>query len=294
MIPQGIGVALITPFTRDGEIDVASLEKLTDKLCQEADFLAPLGTTAETPTLTEEECDKILDTVFSVNAGRLPVVVGCGGNNTAAVIRKIVYLERKYRPNAFFSVSPYYNKPSQTGIERHYLEIASRINTPLILYDVPARTGRPIAPETTAKLAKSASNIVGLKDASGSMEHANALCLLLDTSSFTLISGDDKFAFLHKKLGYKAVISVAANAAAPLMKRLWTAAESSNLYQTFRDDYQHFLEFSDLIFEQGSPSGIKHALKAMGMCESNVRMPLSEISPELGVRIENVLGKMRV
>lgn len=285
-------MAMATPFTRSGELDISGLRKLTEKLCNETDFLVPLGTTGETPTLGADECDKVLDVVFDVNSGKLPVVVGCGGNNTAVVAQRMVYLEKKYRPQAFLSVSPYYNKPNQSGIELHYRTLALQVQTPILLYDVPGRTGRGLAPKTVAQLAESLPNIVGLKDASGSLEQANELCLLTDTSKFLLVSGDDKFAFAHQKLGYRAVISVAANVVGRYMKKLWNLSKSSNLFQDQQHGYRAFVEFCDLIFEQGSPAGIKYALKTTGVCEPFVRPPLTQISDDLGRKIEASLKKM--
>ena len=289
---EGVGVAMVTPFTPKGELDTAGLERITEKLCQEVDFLVPLGTTGETPTLTAEECEKVLDTVFAVNAGRLPIVVGCGGNNTAVVAQRMAYLENKYRPQAFLSVSPYYNKPNQTGIELHYQTLARQTKTPIMLYDVPGRTGRGVSAKTVAKLAGSVPNIMGLKDASGSLEQANELCLLTVSAQFLLASGDDKYAFAHQKLGYRAVISVAANVVGAEMKELWDLSRASNLFQKEQERYRAFVEFCDLIFEQGSPAGVKYALKAKGVCDASVRMPLTEISDELCQKIDISLQKM--
>jgi 4-hydroxy-tetrahydrodipicolinate synthase len=291
MILEGIGVAMVTPFTRDGAPDVKALEILTERLCRTVDFLVPLGTTGETPTLSRDEADTILEVVGATNGGRLPLVVGCGGNHTSAVAERMLYLEKRFAPAAFLSVSPYYNKPTQEGIYRHYSTLADRVNTPIVLYDVPGRTGRGMSPETVERLARRP-NIVGLKDASGSLEQANELCLRLGGGEFALISGDDKYAFAHKQLGYRAVISVAANVLGSMMKKLWNSVGSTSLFQENKEQYRKFIYFSELIFEEGSPAGIKSALEYLNICTSTVRLPLVGISDTLSQRISELLKEI--
>jgi len=276
---RGTGVALITPFDADNQIDFPSLERLVHyQVDNGVDYLVVLGTTGETATLTTQEKAEVRSCVLRANAGRLPVVLGIGGNSTQAVVEEIRATDLSGF-KAVLSVSPYYNKPSQEGIYRHFKEVSSASDLPVIIYNVPPRTGSNILPETTLRLARDFDNIIAVKEASGDFEQA--LDLLRDKpADFMIISGEDKLALPLVLAGGAGVISVIGQGLPKEfseMIRLGLDGRSKEAFEVF---YQ-VLDSIDLIFEEGNPSGIKCLLNILEISSDSVRLPLVPASEDL-------------
>jgi 4-hydroxy-tetrahydrodipicolinate synthase len=276
---RGAGVALITPFTADLQLDFESLGKLVDNQIENhMDFLVVLGTTAETATLSFNEKQSLINFVVSRAAGRVPVMVGVGGNSTSDVIEKLNTFQLG-KADGILSVVPYYNKPSQEGIYRHFMAIAEASPLPVILYNVPGRTGISMNAETTLRLAHDAKNIVGTKEASGNFaEIINILKNKPDT--FSVISGDDGLMVPITSIGGEGVISVAANLIPRLISSMTHYALNGdfNNAATIQLDIQKLIE--DL-FAEGNPSGVKAAMHSQGLIENQVRLPLVPASEKL-------------
>lgn len=276
---RGTGVALITPFDDDNQIDFPSLERLVHyQIDNGVDYLVVLGTTGETATLTTREKAEVRSCVLKANAGRLPVVLGIGGNNTQAVVEELRATDLSGF-KAVLSVSPYYNKPSQEGIYRHFQEVSGASDLPVIIYNVPPRTGSNILPETTLRLARDFDNIIAVKEASGDFEQA--LDLLRDKpADFMIISGEDKLALPLVLAGGAGVISVIGQGLPKEfseMIRLGLDGRSKEAFEVF---YQ-VLDSIDLIFEEGNPSGIKCLLNILEISSNSVRLPLVPASEDL-------------
>lgn len=276
---RGTGVALITPFDDDNQIDFPSLERLVHyQIDNGVDYLVVLGTTGETATLTTREKAEVRSCVLKANAGRLPVVLGIGGNNTQAVVEELRATDLSGF-KAVLSVSPYYNKPSQEGIYRHFQEVSGASDLPVIIYNVPPRTGSNILPETTLRLARDFDNIIAVKEASGDFEQA--LDLLRDKpADFMIISGEDKLALPLVLAGGAGVISVIGQGLPKEfseMIRLGLDGRSKEAFEVF---YQ-VLDSIDLIFEEGNPSGIKCLLNILEISSDSVRLPLVPASEDL-------------
>ncbi len=275
----GLGVAIVTPFTSDGEVDYPALRRLVRFVTDGGvDYIVVMGTTGETPTLTREEKSLVLSTVKEENGGRLPLVVGIGGNSTAGVIRMIGECDLR-GVDAILSVVPYYNRPAQRGIYAHYAAIAAATDLPIILYNVPSRTGVNMLPETTLALARDFENIVAIKEASGNIEQIKEL-INHRPEGFNIISGDDSLALPVIEAGGEGVISVAAN------------AFPSHFAQMLKHGFEGRKEQSDMmwnevramvkmLFAEGNPPGVKAALTAKGVIDNNLRLPLVPVSPEL-------------
>jgi 4-hydroxy-tetrahydrodipicolinate synthase len=284
---HGTGVALITPFQQDLSVDEAGLRTLVQSVISGGvDFLVPLGTTGESVTLDEAECDRIIRIVQEENAqAKLPILVGCGGNDT----RKVLKLQHKYesthKPDGFLSVTPYYNKPSQEGLYRHYKALAEGTQLPIVLYNVPGRTGINLLPETVIRLATECSNIVAIKEASGNIEQG-AEIVRRKPENFTVLSGDDTLVVPQISVGYEGCISVAANAHPQIFSSIVKNARQGNFTQAAQD-YRQLLPWMQLNFKEGNPVGIKASLSLSGICGPFVRLPLVEASQEL----INALGK---
>lgn len=276
---RGTGVALITPFDDDNQIDFPSLERLVHyQVDNGVDYLVVLGTTGETATLTTREKAEVRSCVLKANAGRLPVVLGIGGNNTQAVVEELRATDLSGF-KAVLSVSPYYNKPSQEGIYRHFQEVSRASDLPVIIYNVPPRTGSNILPGTTLRLARDFDNIIAVKEASGDFEQA--LDLLRDKpADFMIISGEDKLALPLVLAGGAGVISVIGQGLPKEfseMIRLGLDGRSKEAFEVF---YQ-VLDSIDLIFEEGNPSGIKCLLNILEISSDSVRLPLVPVSEDL-------------
>lgn len=281
---------MVTPFRPDGSIDFDSYKKLIERIIQHADFLVPLGTTGEAPALSGEEKKKIFEFTIEVNNGRLPVVAGIGGNNTAEVIR---FME-DFNPEGFsaiLSVSPYYNKPSQEGIYQHYYKLAEQAPLPLLIYNVPARTGSNVQAGTTLRLAEHP-NIIGVKEASGDFEQCMKIIRNMP-ADFLFLSGDDAVALPIIAIGGHGLISVIGNA---FPKETTDMVHSClrNDYETARKLNDKLMEIVPLLFEEGSPAGIKEVLEALKLCSNTLRLPLVSVSASLSRKIKQAVNTFRV
>ena len=276
---KGTGVALITPFDDDNQIDFPSLERLVHyQVDNGVDYLVVLGTTGETATLTTQEKAEVRSCVLKANAGRLPVVLGIGGNNTQAVVEELRTTDLSGF-KAVLSVSPYYNKPSQEGIYRHFQEVSRASDLPVIIYNVPPRTGSNILPETTLRLARDFDNIIAVKEASGDFEQA--LDLLRDKpAEFMIISGEDKLALPLVLAGGAGVISVIGQGLPKEFSEMIRLGLNGRSKEAFEVFYQ-VLDSMDLIFEEGNPSGIKCLLNILEISSDKVRLPLVPASDDL-------------
>lgn len=280
---KGTGVALVTPFQRDGSVDYAALEKLTHHVIKGGvDFLVALGTTAETPTLTIQEKTDILSAVIKYNDGQLPVVCGVGGNNTSETVEHLKTLDIR-GVDAILSVAPYYNRPSQEGMYQHFKAIAEATNKPIILYNVPGRTGSNILPATAIRLAKDFTNVIAIKEASGNM--VQIMELIHDKpDNFTVLSGDDNLALAQMAVGMEGIISVAANCFTKEMTDVINLAIVGK-FDKARKIFYKILPGIDLLFAEGNPAGVKCVLKNMSICEEQLRLPLVPVSEATAKKI---------
>lgn len=272
---KGTGVALITPFNQNGEIDFSALEKLVQhQVINGTNYLVIMGTTGESPTISSSEKSAIIDCIKVTNNNKLPLVLGIGGNNTPDVVEQI----KKQNLDGFtaiLSVSPYYNKPNQKGIEYHYNAIADAAPLPIILYNVPGRTGSNISVETTLKLAEHP-NILGTKEASGNFIQCMDI-IKNKPNNFSVISGDDAYTLPFITLGMDGVISVICNAFPKEFSKMVAFALEDKISEARKIHYQ-LLDAMNLIFADGSPGGIKELLKALNICETKVRLPLFNVN----------------
>ena len=269
---KGLGIALVTPFTQEGEVDYTALSRLIDyQLANGADFLCILATTGETPTLTAEEKAKIKQMVIEKAGDKVPVLMGCGGNNTAEVVRELK--EADFAGiDGILSVCPYYNKPSQEGLYQHFKAIAAASPLPVVLYNVPGRTGVNLKAETTVRLAKDCPNIVAIKEASGSLEQVDEI-IKNKPDSFDVISGDDALTFPMIACGAAGVISVIGNALPKEFSRM-IRLEMKGGIDAARKIHHRFTDLFNLLFVDGNPAGVKAMLHEMGMIENVLRLPL--------------------
>ena len=269
---KGMGVALITPFRSDKTIDFDALARLLEyQINNGTDYLVVLGTTAETPALTPDEKRQVREFVAERVAGRIPLVIGIGGNNTAAVVNELQTTDLSAY-SAVLSVVPYYNKPSQEGIYRHYEAIATASPLPVILYNVPGRTGVNMSADTTLRLARDFHNIIGVKEASGNITQMDDI-IKRKPEEFMVISGDDGITFPLITLGAVGVISVIGNAFPKEFSRMVRLALSGD-YQRALTIHHRFTELFSLLFVDGNPAGVKCLLHAMGYIENELRLPL--------------------
>lgn len=285
---RGTGVALVTPFTADYQVDTQALQRLVSFVSPHVEYLVVLGTTGETATLTKAEKDQVLETVQAANTRRLPIVLGIGGNNTAEVVHTLRSTSLR-GIEAVLSVSPYYNKPSQEGIYQHYLALAEASDVPIILYNVPGRTGSNLTAETTLRLAQHP-NIIGIKEASGNMEQCMAIASG-KPADFLLISGDDVLTLPLISLGAVGAISVLANALPDTFGTMVHQGLAGNYAASAQALFQ-LLGLNPLMYEEGNPAGIKAALAAQGIGTDRVRLPLTEASEELQAKIRAELQKL--
>lgn len=284
---KGTGVALVTPFHKDGSIDFKAFKKLIEKCIDgKVEYLVPLGTTGESVTLTKNEKCAILDFVVEINNKRLPVVLGLGGNNTQEILTSM----EEYDFNgidAILSVSPYYNRPSQRGIFQHYKMIANESPIPMILYNVPSRTGSNIDADTTLQLAHEVKNIVGIKEASGNLEKVMKI-IAKRPKDFLVISGDDMLTLPVIACGGDGVISVVANAFSKDFSEMVRLALSGN-YDKARKIHYKLHDITHAIFVDGNPSGIKGLLSVMDVCAETVRLPLTSVNKAVMNRFESII-----
>ena len=269
---KGLGIALITPFTKDGQVDYTALRRLLDyQLSNGIDFLCVLGTTAETPTLTAEEKQNVIDLVKDKVQGKLPILLGMGGNNTAAVIEQVKTTDFK-GIDGILSVCPYYNKPSQEGLYQHFKAIAEASPVPVVLYNVPGRVGVNMTAETTLRLANDCENIVAIKEASGNFTQIDDI-IKNKPADFDVLSGDDGITFPLITLGAAGVISVIGNALPKEFSRMVRLALNGD-YNNALTIHHKFTELFKLLFVDGNPAGVKAMLNSMGLIENELRLPL--------------------
>ncbi len=283
----GTGVAIVTPFRTDGSIDFKSLGKLLEHLIRNGvNYLVPLGTTGESVTLSKDEKKAIVNFVTDTVNCRVPVVVGIGGSNTQEIIDTVAHFDFN-NVDGLLSVSPYYNKPSQQGIFAHFKSIAEVSPVPVIIYNVPGRTGSNISAETTVKLAKEVKNIVAVKEASGNL--AQVMQIIRDKpKDFQVISGDDMLTLPMMAMGATGVISVIANACPKQFTDMVNHALEGHFDKASGIHYK-LLELMIALFEEGSPSGVKCALESIKITQHNVRLPLVAVSDTLRKRIEALM-----
>ena len=272
---KGLGIALVTPFTKEGLVDFTALRRLLDyQLSNGIDFICLLGTTAETPTLSAEERQQVKDRVGEKVNGQVPMLMGCGGSNTAAVVEHIQAGDFK-GIEGILSVCPYYNKPSQEGLYQHFKAIAAAAatrNLSVVLYNVPGRVGVNMTAETTLRLANECENIVAIKEASGNFTQIDDI-IKNKPKNFDVISGDDGITFPLITLGAVGVISVIGNALPKEFSRMVRLALNGD-YQNALTIHHKFTELFKLLFVDGNPAGVKAMLNAMGLIENELRLPL--------------------
>jgi len=284
---QGTGVALVTPFTKDGAIDYPALAKLVEHVIEnKVDFLVALGTTAETPTLSTEEKQAVLRFIIQQNNKRVPLVCGAGGNNTAAVIQQLQTWDWN-GVDGLLSVVPYYNKPTQEGIYQHFKAIASATPLPIILYNVPGRTVTNMLPATTLRLAHEFKHIVAVKEASGNM----AQCMELvqgAPADFAVLSGDDDLVLPQMAIGMHGVISVAANCFTKDFSQMVLLARQGQ-FEAAKGLHYRLLKGINLLFAEGNPAGVKCVLQEMGIVQDTLRLPLVNVSAATQTQIQDYL-----
>jgi len=287
-----MGVALITPFKSDESIDYDALARLVEHLIKGGtDYLAVCATTAETPTLTDQEKEDITNFVIQKVAGRLPIVLGFGGNNTKAIVEKLHSADFS-GIDAILSVTPYYNKPSQEGLYQHFSAIAKASPRPVVLYNVPGRTGVNMSAETTLRLAKEFPNICAIKEASGNFPQIDEI-IKNKPKDFMVISGDDGITFPLITLGAVGVISVIGNAFPREFSRMVRLALQGD-YDNARQIHQHFNELIQLLFVEGNPAGVKSMLAVMGFIENKLRLPLVPNTIKTYEKIRIVLNELNI
>ena len=286
---HGLGVALVTPFTENGAVDFAAVAKIVDNLIEGGvDYILVLGTTGETPTLSADERKALIRFVRDRVAGRVELMVGIGGNCTHDVIKTLrTWNLSGY--DAVLSVNPYYNKPNQEGLYQHFKAVAEASPLPVMLYNIPSRTGVNMAPETIARLAKDCNNIIGVKEASGNLEQMEQI-KALTPSDFLLISGDDGLTVEVIKRGGIGVISVLANAYPAETKEVVDLAALGNIEEA-EEKLKALDGIISALFEEGNPVGVKTALHLKGLCSNTMRLPLVSGSEALQAKLKNLIAE---
>lgn len=278
---KGAGVALVTPFTEDRSIDFPALRRLVqEQISGGTNYLVVQGTTGESPTLNSEEKKQVLETVLEVNNGALPIVYGAGGNNTLSVIEAFKNIPKGV--DGILSVAPYYNKPTQAGYIAHYKALADATDLPIILYNVPGRTGSNVLAETTLELAE-IKNIVAMKEASGNMEQIMEI-IRSKPEGFLVLSGDDAITLPLIAAGADGVISVVANSFPAQFSQMVTSALNGD-FETARRLHYDLLPVTKLLFAEGNPGGVKIALEELGWMKPHMRLPLVPVSDALKAKI---------
>ncbi len=285
----GLGTALITPFTQNGEVDYKALKQQVEfQIENGVNYLVALGTTSESVTLSRQEREKVVQTILETNNNRCPVVVGVGGYNTAEIIKTIRELPKEV--HAVLSVTPYYNRPSQEGLYQHYREIALSCEKPIILYNVPSRTSVNLLSQTTLRLAYDFSNIVAVKEASGVMSQIMEI-IRQKPQKFQVLSGDDAIAFPLMTAGANGLISVIGNAFPQQMSDLIQKSLEGD-YQTARKIHYQLLPLIMAIFEDGNPAGVKKLMSLQGRIINKLRLPLVPVNQTVAEKIETLLKQL--
>ncbi|WP_295655367.1 4-hydroxy-tetrahydrodipicolinate synthase [uncultured Mucilaginibacter sp.] len=286
----GTGVAMVTPFHADGAVDFGGLEAVINHIIGGGvEYLVILGTTGESATLSKQEKQDVWKKTVEFTRGRVPLVAGIGSNNTYELLKSIEEFDTNGY-DAILSVSPFYNKPTQEGIYRHYKAVAENSPLPIILYNVPSRTGSMVSAETTVRLAHDFKNIIATKEASGSFEQFNQI-MRDKPEEFMLISGDDPVTLPMVAMGASGVISVIGNAIPKAFSDMVRLCLKGN-YEAARPLNYGMIEFTRLMFAEGSPAGVKYALKHLGICGDTVRLPLANISSLAEAKIVTELQKI--
>lgn len=287
ILPRGTGIALVTPFDSKGRPDRKGLQRLVDHVVQSGvEFIVALGTTAETPTLSKEDRIEVLEMVKESLAGRKPLWCGMGGNDTRELLEQKAAFDL-HGVDALLSVTPYYNRPSQAGLYAHYRELALSTDKPIVLYNVPARTGCSLSSETTLRLAHDFKNIVATKEASGDWLQIMEI-MRSKPNSFKVYSGDDAISLPLLSLGLDGVVSVVGNAWPQAFGQMVRYALSGNYPDARRLHYQ-LLPLMTAVFREGSPAGIKFILQNMGICEDHLRLPLVSVSINLQTELRDLM-----
>jgi len=281
----GTGVALVTPFKKDFSVDTEALKRIVNFVIEGGvEYLVVLGTTAESATLTKEEKELVIETVKTANAGRLPLVLGVGGNNTMDVVEELQ--TRDFTGFAgILSVSPYYNKPTQEGIYQHFKKIAEASPLPIILYNVPGRTASNMLPSTVVRLAKDFKNVIGVKEAAGDIVQAMKL-IQHAPKDFLVISGDDMITLPMVLAGGAGVISVIGEGFPKEFSEMVRLGLQRKVNEAYELHYK-LADSIDMIFEQGNPAGIKEIFKSKGLSENTVRLPLVNVDDNLAKRLDD-------
>ena len=289
---KGLGIALVTPFNADGSVDYKSLIRLVEyQLDNGADFLCILATTGETPTLTADEKQRIKETIVSLVGGRVPILMGCGGNNTAAIIEELQ--TRDFQGiDGILSVCPYYNKPSQEGLYQHFKAIANATKLPVVLYNVPGRTGVNMTAATTVRLATDCKNIVAIKEASGNLEQVDEI-IKNKPNTFDVISGDDALTFPMVSCGAVGVISVIGNALPKEFSKM-IRLQMRGEYDPARKIHHRFTDLFSLLFVDGNPAGVKAMLSEMGFIQNVLRLPLVPTRISTLQRMSEIMKELKI
>ena len=289
---KGLGIALITPFCEDGSVDYDSLKRLVQyQLDNGADFFCILATTGETPTLTADEKSKIKNLVVDIVQARVPILMGCGGYNTLAVVEGLKTGDFK-GIDGILSVCPYYNKPSQEGLYQHFKAIAAATELPVVLYNVPGRTGVNMTAETTVRLARDCKNIVAIKEASGKLEQVDEI-IKNKPRDFDVISGDDALTFPMVSCGAVGVISVIGNALPKEFSKM-IRLQMRGEYDPARKIHHRFIDLFSLLFVDGNPAGVKAMLHEMGFIQNKLRLPLVPMQIKNMQRMSEILKELKI
>ena len=289
---RGLGIALITPFTEDGAVDYESLSRLIDyQLDNGADFLCILATTGETPCLSLAERAQIKSAIVRQVDGRVPILMGCGGNNTAAVVEELKNGDFS-RIDGILSLCPYYNKPSQQALYQHFKAIAAATELPVVLYNVPGRTGINLKAETTCRLARDCKNIVAIKEASGSLEQVDEI-IKYKPNDFEVISGDDALTFPMIACGAVGVISVIGNALPKEFSRM-IRLEFNGEFEAAQKIHHKFTDLYSLLFVDGNPAGVKALLTEMGFIKNQLRLPLVPTRVTTLQKISSIIKELKL
>ena len=289
---KGLGIALITPFQEDGSVDYDALKRLVQyQLDNGADFFCILATTGETPTLTSEEKLTIKNLIVDIVQARVPILMGCGGNNTVAVVNELRTADLK-GIDGILSVCPYYNKPSQEGLYQHFKAIAAATELPVVLYNVPGRTGVNLKAETTVRLARDCQNIVAIKEASGNLEQVDEI-IKNKPRDFDVISGDDSLTFPMVSCGAVGVISVIGNALPREFSKM-IRLQMRGEYDPARIIHHRFTDLFSLLFVDGNPAGVKAMLSEMGFIKNVLRLPLVPMRIKNMQRMSEILKELKI
>lgn len=284
---KGTGVAMVTPFKKDGAVDVPALKKLTDHLLDGGvDYLVVMGTTGETSVMDKEDRKLVLETVMATNGGRKPVVVGIGGNNTLDLCAQLDRMDTA-GISGILSVTPYYSKPTQNGMFEHYRALSEHSKLPIILYNVPGRAGVNLLPDTVMRIAFDCRNVIGIKEASGNMEQIMTI-IKERPKDFLVISGDDAITMPLIAAGADGVISVVGNAFPSEWSKMVQHAMKGEITEA-RAIHYRLLELVQLLFVEGNPAGIKEVLSHLDVCENYLRLPLVPVSQLISERMRRVM-----